>query len=84
MSRKYKHLQLTRADYLVWPAKPVENGLIELFNGRLRDECLDVTEFTSLEHARASLHAWQDGYNHHLTAWRAGSPDPQRRPTRSG
>ena len=46
------------------PGKPVENGLIESFNGRLRDECLNVTEFTSLEHARATLSAWQDDYNH--------------------
>jgi putative transposase len=42
----------------------VENGLIESFNGRLRDECLNVTEFTSLEHARATLSAWKDDYNH--------------------
>jgi len=46
------------------PGKPVENGLIESFNGRLRDECLNVNEFTSLEHARATLSAWQDDYNH--------------------
>ena len=46
------------------PGKPVENGLIESFNGRLRDECLNVTEFTSLEHAHAALSAWQDDYNH--------------------
>jgi len=46
------------------PGKPVENGLIESFNGRLRDECLNVTEFVSLEHARATLTAWQDDYNH--------------------
>lgn len=46
------------------PGKPVENGLIESFNGRLRDECLNVTEFASLEHARATLAAWQDDYNH--------------------
>ena len=39
------------------PGKPVENGLIESFNGRLRDECLNVNEFTSLEHARATLSA---------------------------
>lgn len=45
--------------------KPVENGLIESFNGRLRDECLNVTEFTSLEHARATLARWQDDYNQH-------------------
>jgi putative transposase len=45
------------------PGKPVENGLCESFNGRLRDECLNVTEFTSLDHARATLTAWQDDYN---------------------
>ena len=45
------------------PGKPVENGLIESFNGRLRDECLNVTEFVSLEHARATLASWQDDYN---------------------
>ena len=46
------------------PGKPVENGLCESFNGRLRDECLNVTEFVSLDHARAVLAAWQDDYNH--------------------
>ena len=45
------------------PGKPVENGLIESFNGRLRDECLNVNEFASLEHARAMLKHWQDDYN---------------------
>jgi len=45
------------------PGKPVENGLIESFNGRLRDECLNVNEFASLEHARATLQCWQDDYN---------------------
>lgn len=47
------------------PGKPVENGLCESFNGRLRDECLNVTEFTSIDHARHILTAWQDDYNHH-------------------
>jgi putative transposase len=45
------------------PGKPTENGLIESFNGRLRDECLNVTEFTSLAHARSVLSAWKDDYN---------------------
>jgi len=31
--------------------------------GRSSDECLNVTEFTSLDHARATLTAWQDDYN---------------------
>ncbi len=34
--------------HLFWPGKPVENAFIESFNGRLRDECLNVHQFTSL------------------------------------
>ena len=47
------------------PGKPVENGLCESFNGRLRDECLNVNEFTSIDHAKAVLAAWREDYNHH-------------------
>ena len=36
---------------------------VESFNGRLRDELLNETLFTSLAHARAALAAWQDDYN---------------------
>jgi hypothetical protein len=46
------------------PGKPTENGFIESFNGRLRDECLNVNQFTSIEHARAALQNWRDDYNH--------------------
>jgi putative transposase len=34
------------------PGKPAENGLIESFNGRLRDECLNGTEFASRRQGR--------------------------------
>ena len=37
------------------PGRPVENGFIESFNGRLRDECLNVEWFRSIEDARAKL-----------------------------
>jgi len=37
---------------------------VESFNGRLRDECLNETLFTSLPHARAVLTKWQADYNH--------------------
>jgi len=47
------------------PGRPVENGFIESFNGRLRDECLNVEWFTSVEDARKQLAAWRDDYNHH-------------------
>ena len=46
------------------PGKPVENGFIESFNGRLRDECLNVHQFMSLDDARAIIEAWRVDYNH--------------------
>ena len=36
------------------PGKPVENAFIESFNGRLRDECVNVHQFTSLAEAQAT------------------------------
>jgi putative transposase len=47
------------------PGKPTDNGLCESFNGRLRDECLNVTEFMSIEHAKAHIEAWRVDYNEH-------------------
>ena len=47
------------------PGKPVENGFIESFNGRLRDECLNVELFWSVEDARDKLEKWRMDYNHH-------------------
>ena len=47
------------------PGKPVENALIESFNGRLRDECLNVYTFESIAHAQAILTAWRADYNQH-------------------
>jgi putative transposase len=34
------------------PGKPMENAFIESFNGRLRDECLNVHQFASLAEAQ--------------------------------
>ena len=45
------------------PGKPTQNAFVESFNGRLRDELLNETLFTSLAHARFNLAAWQDDYN---------------------
>ena len=45
------------------PGKPVDNACIESFNGRLRDECLNVHQFTSLADARATIEAWRVDYN---------------------
>jgi len=47
------------------PGRPVENGYIESFNGRLRDECLNVEVFFTLADARRKLGLWQHDYNYH-------------------
>ena len=49
-------------DY-IRPGKPTENGIIESFNGRLRDECLNVNEFSTLPEAREILEDWRLDYN---------------------
>ncbi len=49
--------------YYIAPGKPQQNGFIESFNGRLRDELLNETLFRSLPHARAVLEAWRRDYN---------------------
>jgi putative transposase len=46
------------------PGRPMENGFIESFNSRLRDECLNVEWFRSLQEARQKLAAWRYHYNH--------------------
>jgi putative transposase len=45
------------------PGKPVQNAFIESFNGRLRDEFLNETLFTSLARARTALEEWRCDYN---------------------
>ena len=46
------------------PGRPMEKGFIESFNGRLRDEGLNVEWFTSLDDARRKRAAWRYHYNH--------------------
>lgn len=45
------------------PGKPVQNAFVESFNGRLRDEFLNETLFTSLAQTRAALEDWRRDYN---------------------
>ena len=45
------------------PGKPVENGYIESFNGRLRDECLNGEIFFGLADAKEKLKTWRLDYN---------------------
>jgi len=45
------------------PGKPTDNGLIEAFNGRLRQECLNENWFLSLDDAREKVEEWRLHYN---------------------
>ena len=49
--------------HYIAPGKPQQNAFIESFNGRLRDELLNETIFTSLAHVREVLALWKDDYN---------------------
>ena len=46
------------------PGRPVENGYVESFHGRLRDECLNAEIFFSLADAQSKLNSWREDYNH--------------------
>lgn len=49
--------------HFIRPGKPVENAYIESFNGRFRDECLNMHLFLDLADARATTSAWRQDYN---------------------
>lgn len=67
--------ELTSRHFLSWceerkiqlihiqPGRPMQNGHVESFNGRLRDECLNASWFHTLADARSKIAAWRDEYN---------------------
>jgi putative transposase len=58
--------------HYIAPGKPMQNGFIESFNGRLRDEKLNETLFTTLHQVRMELSQWCHDYNHHRPHSRLG------------
>ena len=67
--------ELTSRHFLSWceehkiqtihiqPGRPMQNGHVESFNGRLRDECLNANWFHTLGDARSKIAAWRNEYN---------------------
>jgi putative transposase len=49
--------------HYIAPGKPMQNGFVESFNGRLRDECLNEHLSSSYTHARRIVEAWRADYN---------------------
>ena len=51
--------------HYIAPGKPMQNGFVESFNGRMRDELLNEHLFDTLRHARYLVAAWRNDFNHH-------------------
>lgn len=49
----------------IQPGKPQQNGFIESFNGKLREECLNEELFYDLADAQTKIEAWRIDYNEH-------------------
>jgi len=45
------------------PGRPMENGHVESFNGKFREECLNAQTFRSMAEARDIIEAWRQDYN---------------------
>lgn len=48
---------------LIQPGRPMQNGYIESFNGKFRDECLNEHWFQTLQQARTEIAIWRKDYN---------------------
>jgi len=47
----------------IQPGRPMQNGHVESFHGRLRDECLNANWFRTLNDVRCTLDTWREEYN---------------------
>ena len=66
-SRNLRVMPIFPAAKVTWhfiaPGKPMQNGICEAFNGRMRDELLNETLFYDLDQARAAVARWMTAYN---------------------
>ena len=49
--------------HTIQPGRPMENGYVESFNGRFRDECLNENWFCDLADAREKIARWKQDYH---------------------
>jgi len=74
----WSHLNQLHPDF-VRPGGPAENGYIESFNRRLRDECLNLEVFFSVVEVRRKLDLWRRKYNLHRPHWALSDRSPAER-----
>jgi len=80
-THQQRHPDMADQSRVAWhyiaPGKPMQKAFIESFNGRLRDELLNETLFTSLAEARIALGCWRADYNevrpHSRLGWKTPS-----------
>jgi len=77
VKRWLKRLQVKTL--FIEPGSPWENGYVESFNGKLRDELLNGEVFTTLREAQVLIAAWRDHYNryrpHSALGYRPPAPE---------
>jgi putative transposase len=64
--------------FFIEPGKPVQNAHIESFNGKLRNECLNMEWFTSLREARQVIEEWRREYNQFRPHSSLGNLPPEK------
>ena len=62
----------------IQPGKPQQNAFVESFNGRMRDECLNVNLFNSLLEARTEISEWKEDYNNNRPHSSLGYLTPEK------
>ena len=72
-----KHVEVQTL--FITPGSPWENGYIESFNGKLRDELLDRELFDTLLEAKVRIEGWREHYNtvrpHSRLGYRPPAPE---------
>jgi putative transposase len=72
----WAYFQKVRLDFSR-PGKPTDNALIEAFNSRFRQECLNEHWFLSLEDAKEKVDAWREDYNRERPHSALGNVPPE-------
>jgi putative transposase len=67
----------------IQPGKPTQNGRVESFHGRLREECLNVNWFQNLFDAKRKIAAWRKEYNEERPHSSLGNLTPNEHAARS-
>lgn len=60
--RRWSERRKVRLDYIA-PGKPMQNGHVESWNGKFRDECLNMHWFQTMRHAKNIIENWRMDYN---------------------